>query len=403
MDSIQKLGSLRDGINKEVSTQLILSLNTIFPRKDDSDDFNLLELEERPKTAVTLSDEQAQRLATLCGGQYTYDNEFASGGEGLILRVRNTWTGRREIIKIANNVIRDRKKSTARFLRGAKIQSFVRSKTLFGVPETFSINWDFVFYTMEYIAGETLLTFLAKCVDEKLLMMIFVKILDLIAEIHRRKIIHRDIKPQNFKITKHPITGQLEPVLLDWSLSKNVENQSEGLTGIGTELGTPAYVSQEQWDDAANATFSDDIFACGRLFYVFLTYKALGKLPVDKKDYYPHKYLSGSWLKIYMIACGAKDIRYPTTTSMSNAIRKELGLPLISETNIVEVDSKIYEIELPNSNVNQVAQQKVGEDSIKILGNDSSKINIDLEKITDDAVKKFLIAVDTLKKAKIKK
>lgn len=397
MDNLQKLGSLRDGVTKEVLSQLTLSLNSIFPRKRETDDFNLLDLEEKPRTPVVLTEEQAHRITTLCGQQYIYDNEYAAGGEGLVLRVRNSWTGRREVLKLANNIIRDKKKSTARFLRGAKIQSFAKSKLLFGVPETYTINWDLIYYSMEYIAGETLLNFLAKCIDEKLLMSLFIKVLDLIAEVHRRKLIHRDIKPQNFKVVKHPITGQFEPVLLDWNLAKNIENPSEGLTGIGTELGTPAYVSDEQWEDAANATYADDIFACGRLLYVFLTYKQLGKLPQNKKDYFPDKYLPSRWIKIYTMSCEVKDARYPTATAMSNAIRRELGMPLVSER---PQDSNVEE--LPQQVVT-VKPIEVKHEVIEALPDDTSKIVVDLNKIPDEAVRKFMIASEAFRKIKLKK
>ena len=85
-----------------------------------------------------------------------------------------------------------------------------------------------------------------------------------LAYAHNKKIIHRDVKPNNFLLTK---TGQIK--LSDFGL---VSVMSEAkLTADGRTLGTVQYMSPEQIRGKPPLTHSSDIYSLGCVFYEMLT------------------------------------------------------------------------------------------------------------------------------------
>jgi len=81
---------------------------------------------------------------------------------------------------------------------------------------------------------------------------------------HERNIIHRDIRVDNVLRTEKSMK------LIDFGLAKNVE-KDKSITEDGYTLGNWAYSSEDQLEDAKNATFQDDVFSLGRIFYFLQT------------------------------------------------------------------------------------------------------------------------------------
>ena len=88
-------------------------------------------------------------------------------------------------------------------------------------------------------------------------------ILEILAELHDKKIIHRDVKPENFVVDEN---GYLK--LVDLSIAKVVHNRTYTITG------TPHYMAPEVLS-GQGYNHSADLWSLGIILYEFI----MGSVP----------------------------------------------------------------------------------------------------------------------------
>ncbi|MGD1895959.1 MAG: serine/threonine protein kinase [Phormidesmis sp.] len=99
----------------------------------------------------------------------------------------------------------------------------------------------------------------------------------LLQELHQRRIIHKDIKPQNILI--HPDTQHIK--LTDFSLASELPKENPVLNNPQVIEGTLAYLSPEQTGRMNRGVdYRADFYALGVTFYELLT----GQLPFQTTD-----------------------------------------------------------------------------------------------------------------------
>lgn len=138
-----------------------------------------------------------------------------------------------------------------------------------------------LFIVMEYIEGESLAHALQRGpIDPARADKLLIQICGSLHEAHQRGIVHRDLKPENVLLTDRG--GQADFVkVLDFGIAKRSEAEDESrqkLTKQGMVLGTPPYMSPEQFSGQALDARSD-IYSLGVMAYEMLT----GRLPFEAK------------------------------------------------------------------------------------------------------------------------
>ncbi len=93
---------------------------------------------------------------------------------------------------------------------------------------------------------------------------------------HKRGVVHRDIKPANV-LFNH--SGKA--ILSDFGIAKSLQQTDETLTAIGTQIGTPSYMSPEQCRGEAEIDGRSDLYSMGVMLYEMLT----GKKPYTGSDF----------------------------------------------------------------------------------------------------------------------
>jgi serine/threonine protein kinase len=110
-----------------------------------------------------------------------------------------------------------------------------------------------------------------------------IQLADALAVAHEHGVVHRDLKPANLFIQAG---DRLK--ICDFGMARDA-NATASLTAAGTVLGTPSYMSPEQWL-GQDASPSMDIYAVGCILHEMLT----GRVPFEAGDV-------GSWVALFAV------------------------------------------------------------------------------------------------------
>ena len=164
------------------------------------------------------------------------------------------------------------KEFAERFKNEAYIQSQVSHPNIARLYE-YAAYGDKPCIVMEYVEGESLDALIrrkGKLSNEETENIIR-QIISALAYLHKNGIMHRDIKPQNFKIQ---FDGTVK--MLDFGIAKN--KYTPKLTQVGFVVGTMEYLAPEQFDQKPE--LKSDVWATGVLLYELLT----GYMPFDASN-----------------------------------------------------------------------------------------------------------------------
>ncbi len=162
-----------------------------------------------------------------------------------------------------------------RFAVEAKIAAALKSPHIVEIYD-FGTQDGSQYFIMEHIEGHSLgyicNTFNKKGLPQRFCASVICQAAEGLAVAEKQNVVHRDIKPDNLLFNSQ---GVLK--IADFGIVK-IGNAHQG-TMAGTVLGSPNYISPEQFHDEAPSPQSD-IWALGVTFYYCLT----GKLPFEGKD-----------------------------------------------------------------------------------------------------------------------
>ena len=198
-------------------------------------------------------------------GKYEIRRQLGRGAMGVVYEGWDPVIERRVAIKTVHLPDADDDETAeeiARFRREAQAAGRLTHPNIVGVFD-YGETSDVAYIVMEYVDGPPLKDLL----DEKKqlpLERIVAIMRDLLAGLqfsHERGVVHRDIKPANLMLTSG---GQAK--IADFGIARI---ESSSMTQLGTVMGTPAFMSPEQFL-GSGVTSRSDIYSSGVLLYQML-------------------------------------------------------------------------------------------------------------------------------------
>ncbi|WP_372370872.1 protein kinase [Candidatus Uabimicrobium sp. HlEnr_7] len=240
------------------------------------EDVTLEELVVTPAVQKPLSlEKEALQHTDKKIGRYIIKSEIGRGGMGKVYKVFDPNLDRIVALKVLLEGSESRPEQIKRFLREAKATAKLHHPNIIALHDINHQN-NFVFFTMDYIDGETLKSYSSQQdLSIKEIVNITITISQAIHYAHNEGIVHRDLKPANVMITKNR-----EVKVMDFGLAKMVHSNDE-LSRTGDSMGTPAYMSPEQ-ADGEKVDARTDVYALGTILYQLL----VGRPPFVGENHY---------------------------------------------------------------------------------------------------------------------
>src|SRR5260370_21590312 len=240
------------------------------------------------KDGAVLEEDSESFVGTVLDGQYHIDALLGQGGMGAVHRARHILLGDRVAIKLLPPEMRSNTEWLRRFQREGQAARRFRHHNAVTVYDLRTSSDGAIYLVMEYVEGNTLDAEMKKhgrfAPAEALAML--EPIMSVLNAAHAMGVVHRDLKPENIMIGKATTDGERVVKLLDLGIAKLKEVAGSEKTGntnltiAGQMLGTPYYMSPEQWgelprDGSSEIEGGADIYSLGLVFYELIA----GKTP----------------------------------------------------------------------------------------------------------------------------
>jgi eukaryotic-like serine/threonine-protein kinase len=244
-----------------------------------------------------LSDRALERLREgaalpdLSGTHYRLLGEIARGGMGVVYAAEDERLERRVALKVLE-LPGENGELAHRLLREARVLARLEHPGIVPVHDVGTLADGRVFYAMKFVEGQRLEKHIESVPSVPDRLRLFLRICDAVAFAHARGVLHRDLKPGNVMVGPFG-----EVLVMDWGLAKVLSDSGRGvdseatilssapamreretgtqvsaITGHGTVMGTPGYMSPEQARGEVESLDSrSDIFSLGMLLRFLLT------------------------------------------------------------------------------------------------------------------------------------
>lgn len=233
-----------------------------------------------------LENDPTSIVDSVLDGQYHVEALLGKGGMGAVYRARHILLGDRVAIKVLPPQMRNNAEWLRRFRREGQAARRFRHPNAVTVYDLRTTADGLIYMVMEYVEGHTL--------DAELkargrftpadAFSALEPVMSVLNAAHAQGVVHRDLKPENIMLGKPSDGGHPVVKLLDLGIAKISEvagSDSSGTTALtvaGQVLGTPYYMSPEQWGEVPDDGGSEvdgraDIYSLGTVFYELIAGK----------------------------------------------------------------------------------------------------------------------------------
>ncbi|HMR76446.1 MAG TPA: serine/threonine-protein kinase, partial [Polyangiaceae bacterium] len=222
-------------------------------------------------------------IGQIIGGRYRVTGVLGEGGMGIVYIGEQQMgsTVRKVAIKTLHSHLSKDPSVLARFHRECGTVAQLEHPNTIKFFDFGSTADGTLYIAMEFVKGEPLSDTIEKRgpISADRVLKIMKQVCGALEEAHDQGIIHRDLKPENVILTER--AGEKDFVkVLDFGIAARSESadaqKEQKLTQQGMVLGTPPYMSPEQFTGKA-LDLRSDIYSLGVMAYEMLT----GKLPFE--------------------------------------------------------------------------------------------------------------------------
>lgn len=212
-------------------------------------------------------------------GKYVIKTLIAAGGMGRVYEAEQDKPHRTVAVKLIRHGLNSRS-AFNRFVRESEVLASLSHPGIAQVFEAGHHNDGYCevpFFAMEYVCGaKTILEHANQTgLNRRARLELFRLICDAIQHAHQRGVIHRDLKASNILVN-----AEGHPKIIDFGVAhasgRDLRMTTFDGTGIGL-VGTPLYMSPEQFTDPAGVDTRSDVYSLGVVLYEMIC----GRLPYD--------------------------------------------------------------------------------------------------------------------------
>lgn len=214
-------------------------------------------------------------IGQVIGKRFRIEARVGSGGMGAVYRAEQIGMERRIALKVLRPQYSDNEGVRRRFHLEALAASRLTHPNTIRIYDFGETDEQVLYIAMEFLKGRGLSTVLGtdKVLSVKRLIHLMSKVCESLAEAHRNKVVHRDLKPDNIFLCVVEDDPDYIKVL-DFGVAKIITESNQGRAGTLTEaghlFGTPRYMAPEQCRSEL-VDGRTDIYALGVIMFQCLT------------------------------------------------------------------------------------------------------------------------------------
>jgi serine/threonine-protein kinase len=218
-------------------------------------------------------DDSAPELTgQIIDGRYRVLELLGEGAMGQVYRADQVQMGRECALKVMKAADLSEAGGVQRFRREASSAARIVHPNIAAVYDFGETPDGRCYLAMEYVAGQPLRKRLEAggALPVPRAVEIATQVADGLAAAHEFDIVHRDLKPDNIIVTERA-NGALVAKIIDFGVAKRPAQGGSTLTSTGMIVGTPLYMSPEQFAPDEQVDGRSDLFALGLVLFEMLT------------------------------------------------------------------------------------------------------------------------------------